>query len=94
MDMPVASPPTVVTSLHWALTIAASLLACLGGWSLGRHLPRVTLLAALGELAGIGAFVYLGFFAGVPVYYGLAPLVLGTVSLLVGLKTRPEAAHA
>lgn len=85
--MPIASPPPVVTSLHWALTLSAALLALLGGWSLGRHLPKLTFLAVLGELAGMGAFLYLGFFAGIPIYYGLAPLVLGALGLLVGVVT-------
>ncbi|WP_278914401.1 hypothetical protein [Deinococcus wulumuqiensis] len=89
--MPVASSPAVVTSLHWAVTVTASLLALLGGWSLGRHLPRVTFLAVLGELAGVGAFLYLGFFAGISVYSGLAPLVLGALGLMAGLMARRKA---
>lgn len=89
--MPVASSPAVVTSLHWAVTVTASLLALLGGWSLGRHLPRVTFLAVLGELAGVGAFLYLGFFAGIPVFYGLVPLVLGALGLMAGLMARRKA---
>ena len=93
MSMPVASPPAVVTSLHWALTVAASLLALLGGWSWGRRLPGLRLLAVLGAVAGAGTFVSLTFFAGIPVYYGLAPLLLGLVGVLSGRATRPRAVH-
>lgn len=90
MSMPVASPPTVVTSWHWALTVAASLFTVLGGWAWGRHLPGLRLLAVLSALVGIGTFVSLTFFAGIPVYYGLAPLLLGLVGVLSGRATRPK----
>ena len=90
MSMPVASPPTVVTSWHWALTVSASLLALSGGWAWGRHLPGLRVLAVLSALVGLGTFVYLTFFAGIPVYYGLAPLLLGLVGVLSARATRPK----